>query len=280
MKNLFNCIYTFIAVLTLGLTACTKECDYIPAKQSVVETNDYRFDSTQPVSAALAVSDTTYSIKLERANADTEQTIEINSVADKSIFTIPGTVTFEEGVNEAVIEIAIDTAMVPFKDYKIELSISEDYINPYSEDNNSVCVVTLYKEDYAPYGIGTYNWGFLDLVYEQEIEYSKILNAYRFITPWVTPAPIYTAVGYGVENGQSVEFTINEENGTITLTNQSLLSGLYDPIYGSVTANFEKGEYQKDEENNEEHYLFQYKWTVAAGSFGSESDEFVLTDKF
>ena len=92
------------------------------------------------------------------------------------------------------------------------------------------------------------------------------------IAPFSTPADTYVSAGYGAEQGDNVVFAINEETGEITLDNATILSGLIHPSYGSVTANFEAGAVQDGV------LLFQYKWTVAAGSFGSVVDQVQIAE--
>lgn len=271
MKKLFNNLFIALAVLALGFSSCTDECDYTPAKPSAVETNDYYFDAAQPASEILALTDSAYVVTVERVDATAEQTIEINAVADEDIFTIPETVTFAAGETKAEIVIALSDKMEPFKNYKFELSLPEEIVNPYKDDNNSLCIVSLMKEDYAPYAKAEYVWGFIGgLSHEQEIEYSAMLNQYRMKAPWADPvaADLYVNyVGYGAEDGEDVCFTINEETGAIVVSPASIKTGVVHPSYGSVTANFEVGVVRDGA------LLFQYKWTVAAGSFGSMVDQ-------
>ena len=274
MKKLFKNSYIALAVLALGFSSCTEECDYIPAQPSAVETNEYYFDASQPASDLLGLTATEYVVTVERSGAVSaeEETIAIYAIADEEIFTVPSTVTFAAGETKAEIVVGISDKMEPFKSYKFELSLAEELVNPYKEDNNSVYVVTLMKEDYKPYAKGIYTWNFFGIQYYQEIEYSELLGKYRMVAPFSTPASAYVAAGYGAEKGGDVVFTINEETGAITLDNISFISGLIHPSYGSVTANFEAGAVQDGA------LLFQYKWTVSAGSFGSKVDQVQIVE--
>lgn len=267
-----------LAVLALGFSSCTEECDYTPAQPSAVETNDFYFNADQPASEIIGLTDTEYTVTIERVNADEELTFDINAVANDEIFDIPATVTFAAGENTADIVIGLSEKMEPFKNYKFELSIPEELINPYKVDNNSVCVVSLMKEDYVPYAKADYVWGFIGgLSHEQIIEYSAILNAYRMKAPWADPvaADLYVNyVGYGAEDGEDVCFTIDEETSAITVSPATIKTGVVHPSYGSVTANFEAGVVKDGA------LLFQYKWTVSAGSFGSKVDQVVITELY
>lgn len=271
MKKLFKNSLIALAVLALGISSCTEECDYTPAKPSSVETNDFYFNANQPASELLGIADTVYTVTLERANADEELTININAIANEEIFNIPATATFAAGESTTDIVIGLSEKMEPFKSYKFELSLPMELINPYKTDNNSVCIVTLMKEDYKPYAKAEYVWGFIGgLAHEQEIEYSAILNQYRMNAPWADPvaADLYVNyVGYGAEDGEDVYFTIDETTGKIIVDPATIKTGVIHPSHGSVTANFEAGVVRDGA------LLFQYKWTVSAGSFGSKVDQ-------
>ena len=102
-----------LTVLALGLSSCTEECDYTPAQPSAVETNDYYFDAAQPASEVIGLSDTEYTVTVERVNAADEQTIAIYAVADEEIFTIPSTITFAAGETTADIVIGLNENMEP-----------------------------------------------------------------------------------------------------------------------------------------------------------------------
>lgn len=53
-----------------------------------------------------------------------------------------------------------------------------------------------------------------------------------------------------------------------------LPTGIVHPSYGMVTAECQNTAYREAEQT----FLFQYKWTVSAGSFGSGVDSFEVTE--
>ncbi len=273
MKKIFK--NSFIALAAVfAFTACTEEVDYTPAEPSKVDNTQFYFNREQATSAVLDLTETQYKVYIERVNAETEETINLIANVDEDIFTVPQSVTFAAGETTAEIVVSINEKMEPFVEYDIEISIPEELINPYKQDNNSILTVQLLKEDFKPYAKAAYMWGFFGLSYEQEVYYSEILQTYRIVTPWVTPAPIYTQYGYGAEAGESVEFTINEDN-TLSLAKTAFKSGLIHPSYGSVTANYEAS---MIDENGV--FYFQYKWTVSAGSFGSYVDQVQIVELY
>lgn len=273
MKKIFK--NSFIALTAvLAFTACTEEVDYTPAEPSKVDSTQFYFNKEQATSAVLELTATEHKIYVERVNAEAEETINLIANVDEEIFTVPQSVTFAAGETTAEIVVGITDKMEPFVEYDIEISLPEEIVNPYKQDNYSVFTAKLLKEDFKPYAKASYMWGFMELTYEQEVYYSEILQTYRIITPWVTPAPVYTSWGYGAEDGESVEFTINEDN-TLSFAKTAFKSGLYHPSYGSVIANYEKS---MIDENGV--FYFQYKWTVSAGSFGSAVDEMQIVELY
>ena len=283
MKKLLNLKYmAFFAVLAL-FSACTEsEDDYTPAKPSAVEETEYYFNRTQPTSAVISLAASEYVVSLERINSEEEITLDLIVNAEDSVFTVPETVTFKAGESTADIVIAINDKMDVFVEYAIEISLPEEYINPWKVDNYSIFTVKLTKDDYAPFAKAVYHWGFTNILvgigvsFEQEILYSAYLNAYRMVSPWSTPAETYVAWGCGAEAGDNVEFEIDEETGKVTLLGKTVFkSGLIHPNYGSVSANFVDGELDEDGNIN-----FEYKWTVSAGSFGTAVDQLEIIDLY
>ena len=277
MKKLLNLKYmAFFAVLAL-FSACTEsEDDYTPAKPSAVEETEYYFNRTQPTSAVISLAASEYVVSLERINSEEEITLDLIVNAEDSVFTVPETVTFKAGESTADIVIAINNKMDIFVEYAVEISLPEEYINPWKVDNYSIFTIKLIKDDYAPFAKANYNWTFMELVYEQEILYSEYLDSYRMISPWSTPADVYTSWGYLAEPGENVEFQIDEESGKVTLLGNTVMkSGLVHPTYGSISANFLGGNLDEEGIIN-----FEYKWTCSAGSFGTAVDQLEIIDLY
>lgn len=271
MKKIFKNIMA-LAVLALNFSACTDEVEYTPATPSDVDSTAYHFAYSQETAFVLPLNATQITVTLERLNAEVEETIVLSSVADEEIFTIPESVTFAAGERTATIEIAISEALQPFQSEDIKISLPNELINPYKVDNYSTFTATVLKEDYLPYGKGVYVWGFFGVQYYNEMHYSEYLDAFRIVTPWTTIADQYVAGGYKAEKGKSVDFTVDEE-GKVELLSKKMKSGLIHPSYGSVYAELQEAEMMEDGT-----FYFNYKWTVAAGSFGAYEDYFVLTE--
>lgn len=281
MKKIFNISYIALFAVLALFTACTEEDDYTPAPQAKVEENGYRFkvDIEKPI--ILDLTATEFSIIVERDSIGFEETLELYADADSEL-NIPTSVTFAADASQAELKIGVSESLQPFVKSQIrELRLADtDEINPYKIDIPYISLY-VYKEDYVPYGKGVYNWGFFTMLfgveypYEQEIEYSEYLNAFRLPSPFTTLASIYVGAGCGVENGDDVVFQIDEEKGEVILENEVIKSGLIYPSYGSVYANYQASMIMEDGT-----ILFQYNWTVSAGSFGSAVDQLKIVEVY
>ncbi len=266
-----------LAVLALGFSACTEEVEYTPALPCDVDSTAYRFQVGQETNVVLPLDATKFTVTLERVNTEAEEEIVLTSVADKEYITIPESVVFAPGQATATIEILLADSMKPFEEYAFEITLPEELINPYKADNYSLFNAVVKKEDYLPYGKGLYIWGLLGLQYENEIHYSEYLDAYRIVTPWVTPASAYVSYGYGAESGQSVDFILDEE-GEIVMLSEKFKSGMVYPGGGSVVATFVEAE--TIDADDTVVYAFTYQWTCDLGSFGELVDYLQITEVY
>lgn len=275
MKKIFNISYIALFAVLALFTACTEEDDYTPAPQAKVEENGYRFkvDIEKPI--ILDLTATEFSIIVERDSIGFEETLELYADADSEL-NIPTSVTFAADASQAELKIGVSESLQPFVKSQIrELRLADtDKINPYKVDIPYISLY-VYKEDYVPYGKAIYTWGFFGIRYYQEVEYSEYLDAFRLPAPWSTPASEYVAAGYGAEPGENVVFAIDEEKGEVILENEVIKSGLIHPNYGSVYANYEASLIMEDGT-----ILFQYGWTVSAGSFGSAVDQLQIVEVY
>ena len=248
-----------LAVLTLFSACSSDENEYTPA-QIPAETNEYRFATNTQSSVILALSDTLYQVEVERSDVSEAVTLPLNVKGDLDVFSVPETVTFEAGENSVVVDIAIAPTMQAFKNYYLEISIDEDYVNPYTEDNFSVMPITFLKEDYAPLADGVYT-SFLFGAWKAVLEYSQVLDLYRFKDCWVKG---------------DVTFRVTDpETMAFEMTASSFSTGYNHPTYGMIYANVLEGNYFDAETNT---FYFKYDMVVSAGSFGKDYDTFQITE--
>ena len=267
MKKLLKLNYMALFAVLALFSACTEEDDYTPAQPSAVEETEYFFNREQATSAILPLSASEYVVVLERVLVDSAEvgavTLELDVNADKNVFTVPESVTFEAGAKTAEIVIAINENMEAFKDYAVEISLPEEVINPYKMDNYSIFTLKLLKEDYAPFALGTYTSWFFEQSWDAVLEYSPMLDLYRFKDCWVKG---------------DVTFTCDRETMKFEMTAAQFESGYVHPSYGMVTAKVLAANNGFDAETNT--FYFAYQFIVSAGSFGADYDTFEIKEVY
>lgn len=249
------------SVLALNFAACTEEVDYTPGEQSNVADTQVYFLASNPAAPVMAKEDTQFTVLVGRADNSTAQSFPlIVTNPNEDIFTVPTTIDFAAGESEKELVIQANSNMELFQEYYLKLEIPEEFVNPYKEsENHPIIVMNVLKEDYVPYATGTYTAGFFgNQSWEQLMEYSPILDKYRFPDLWAT--------------GYDVEFAWDGTN--IKCSTSAVQSGYVHPTYGMCSATAEATLYRPETKA----FLFQYKWTVSAGSFGSYVDQFVLEE--
>ena len=256
MKKLFNISYIALFAVLALFSACTESEGYTPA-QPCAETNAYRFDSKSSSNVILALEDSIYKVVLQRDSIDDDVTLPLNIKGDVDVLSAPTSVTFAAGEEEAVLEIAIAPQMQPFKNYYLEISIDEEYVNPYTADNFSVLPITFLKEDYVVKAKGIYTlpaavfgpnaraWAYL--------EYSSLLDTYR-LDGWASGSPFT----FQVTDPETMAFEMTDEYYLTGYT----ASGY--SIYARV-AEDENNKNYFDADSNTFYFVFQ--WCVPSISY-------------
>lgn len=262
MKKLLRLNYMALFAVLALFSACTEESEYTPAQPSA-ETNAYRFSASSSSNVVLALSDDVYQIKVERDDVTDEVTLPLSVKGDLEIFSAPSSVTFAAGESQAVLDIAIAPEMEAFKNYYLEVSIDESYVNPYATDNFSVLPITFQKEDYAPFALGVYSSWFFEQSWNAILEYSPMLDLYRFKDCWVKG---------------DVTFTCNRETMEFEMSAAQFDTGYVHPTYGNVTAKVLGSNNGFDPETNT--FYFAYQFICSAGSFGANYDTYAITEVY
>lgn len=258
MNKIFK--FALCSVLALNFTACTEEVDYTPAQPSDV-TDQVYFLASNTAAPVMKKDDTQFTVLVGRENSSSAQSVPLKVTnPNPEIFTVPATVDFAAGEAEKEIVIQASSSMELAKSYYLKLEISEEFVNPYKvQENHPIIVMNVLKEDYEPYGVGTYTAGFFsNQSWKQVMEYSPALDMYRFPNLW--------------EDGYNVEFQWDGTN--IICAKATVQSGYVHSTYGMCSATVQATLY--DAEANA--FLFQYEWTVSAGTFGAYVDQFVLEE--
>lgn len=183
-----------IAIATILFTSCEED---FPSRE------DSPFESESSMKVQFANNDTSYVlgendesffIELYREIPTSTATINLHSTSSDYLFDIPSTASFNAGETKTTIEVKLKKDIEMFKKYTlyVNLDLTPEQSNFYdSLATAPQLVTTITKEDYKPYGIGTFtSWLFGDWD-NQIIEYSEYKDAYR-LTNLIT-------VGYDLE---------------------------------------------------------------------------------
>lgn len=157
----FNKIFLpVVAVASLFVAACTEDVKYTPAEPSPV--TKYYFPTSNTDTKDLVDGTTYFTVTVGRAEAGAEETVQINSSTDGK-FTIPESVTFEEGAGLANLRVAYNLAEIEVNThYNVTVELPGIQDTPYSYGKLSMDVIYLpwknFEEDES---MGWYREGFI-----------------------------------------------------------------------------------------------------------------------
>jgi hypothetical protein len=178
----------------------------------------------------LTFSDTKFSVPVSRATKGEAVTVNITKEDADDLFTVPASVTFAAGEDQANIEIGLDPTKFEYNDFKtLTLSVDPEKGTPYGI--SSVTLKVGMPLTYKSLGKGTYvdNWaGYTGAVEVQQCEQDE--NAFRLVKPYAGFDGGEDFVMEG-EMDPYMYFTIlkkGDKLGDVTITQDDLV---YFPIY-------------------------------------------------
>lgn len=146
-KNIFK--ISALSMALVAVTGCTKEVDYDPASQM---TNDQVFFAIDAVSSVdLQDNQDSFTVYVSRVNKSGTLTVDLDSYAmagkeETNIFTVPSSVTFEDGADKAPINVTFDfNDIAPETTYTVTLDLVGESLTPYGKSEQEVSVI------YAPW---------------------------------------------------------------------------------------------------------------------------------
>ena len=258
MKNIFNILLLGLMVTTV--CSCNDEIEYSPGEPSPFAESKVFFSKDNAYDLILGVYDTEVTFFLERTDASSALSVPLEASGyDQNVFTVPASVEFAAGETKKEVKIQVKNMEV-FTDYSLKkIAIPSELVNPYKDF--SAISLNVLKEDYVPFAKGMYTSNFFGDEWEMVLEYSALLDLYRFQDLYVE--------GY--------DFLFKWDGGeTMTMQPANIETGYVHPSYGMVTAKTVATKYFADSET----LAFQYNWTVSAGSFGSYTEYFEMTEKY
>lgn len=249
MKTFYKIIAIAFAAASVFASCSKDNTPYEPGKPA--GDKDVYFSTENPSTQVLNLSDTEFTVFIERNNASAAESIPLTAWCDvPGIVTVPASVDFAAGQEVAEIVIKLGE-MEPFKEYQMNISIPEEYTQPYKEDAGSPqCGFVFYKEDYKTWKTGLlYDDFWSGETWEAKIEYSEMLDQYR-LSDW-----FYPGINY-----------VFKWDGDQKFSGAKQSTGLVDSTYGAVSAQISAGDTFYDKDENV--IYFGFTWTVSAGSFG------------
>lgn len=266
--------------MAFGLTACSDSDDDITVGLKT-NSDSINVGILTEGMVVMPSTATSFDIMFER-NKDTGAiSVPIKVYTDASdIFTAPSEVKFASGELQKKITVNVSDKIEMFKDYIVEVVVDENYTMQYSLSTvTSRSRMTVVKEDYKVVQKGTYLSWWTDEEEPAELEYSEMLQSYRFNKQ---TSGVFT---FTFTLGEAIADEADELFGMqpITFSDDFLKNGCLTSEdwahsdYGMVTM---KGYTAQPSvyDPNKKVYYFDIQWRVSAGSFGDYYDVFTVTE--
>ena len=258
-----------LAVLSIVATSCSKDDDkYTPGKEAGSNNVVFINEANQ----VLALSDTQFTIELQRTNTSGELTVPLEVLNCANVLSCPTSATFASGAATATVTVNVSSDAEAFKEYALSLRIPEDYTNPYIQQAGTPMLnITVLKEDYKPWGVLDYHHDFFnDWNFDVEVEYSQYMDLYRM--------DIYKpGYRFWFKMDDAGKITICDNTGA-KYTGATPVGFTYGS-YGMVSATWVSTSFT-GYDPDEDAYFIPFKWTVSAGSFGTNYDWFTIKSKY
>ena len=264
--------YICLSLVALVVVSC-HDREYVEPEYS--STKVYFSEDNESSKVVGLTEDTVYVTLVRSGNTANALQVPVKLGGTQGIFSGASTVTFKENEAEAEYAIAISKEMEPFTNYKVQVTVDEAYTAPYTyEDGDLVPMIdlTILREDYVPFAEGVYVTEFFGASWDDVLEYSPMLDQYRF-SEWIAGYPLIFKWDRSTETNPDQVLVMSDKYTT----------GYSHPTYGMVSAVttdadskflFMKGGYT----DGSDVFYFDFKWTVSAGTFGIIPDYFIVAN--
>lgn len=260
-----------MALAVAAFAACDKSVPYEPGAPMNLDNPNVYFSAYNSTKTVLASDATEFEVAILRDDVETALTLPLKGACPyEGIFTVPETVEFAAGVDSVSFKVQVSDKIEMFKDYQLYISIPEEYTHAYlpSETTGPRFIANVVKEDYVPYAEGAwFDFFFTGQGWNVVLEYSAMKKEYRLSDVW---APLGT--------GSTTDITFSWDGSEkVTMGANSYPTGVPYSSYGPVTAAVVAGCATYGNIPADELYegspalpgfIFDFKWTVSAGSFG------------
>jgi hypothetical protein len=270
MKNISKALLMSLGAFALLFPSCSE--DYPERTPSPVPSENciqVYFPKTD--GSVLEVEPTTSSVEvtISRVTSTAAATIPLTKIDKAGVFTIPESVSFAAGESSTKFTVSFANLDV-FVRYQLEIKVGDEFINPYVENTLGTTNFLLFitQSDWADYASGTFKSGFFEDSWTQTLQYSKILESYRFPDLWATG---YNYV-FKWDGGKEIT-----PGGTINSSGLYVqASGYVHSKYGMIMTQTDPDPAYTNYNADTKTFDFNMKWTVDAGSFGWTDELFTI----
>lgn len=216
--------------------------------------------------------ETNVKIVVSRVNSGAQVTVPLKVVDKAKVFTAPESVTFLAGESDAEITVGFSKLEL-FELYTLELSVGIEFTNPYliNTEGTTNFVLQLRQTDWKDFAVGTYrmtNPPFAITSKEQKLQYSEILDSYRFPSLWAA------GTSYLFKWDGSDEIVLSGSTNANGL--HVVVTGYVHPIHGMLTSLTDpdpKWTYYDEETNT---FVFDRVFTAGTYSSGWTTESFTI----
>ena len=266
MKKYISFLSVLIGLLGLTFVSCTDDlAEREPSYEPSSNVAQVYFPTSN--TAAFEVEPTVNKVSVTIAREVASNALEVNlSVVDTAgVYTVPSSVSFAAGETEATFEVSFD-GLEYFQNYLLILSFDETLTNPYVEvEGTQEFLLRVMQSDWQDVATGEYYSDFFEDTWEQNLQYSEILDRYRFPNVWF--------------NGYHFEFDWDGESATVTPPAVQFQTGYVDATYGMIFADVSDEAEDTYYDSANEQLVFDVAWNVpGVGSFGNYPEIFTFSE--
>ncbi|MGD9995035.1 MAG: hypothetical protein AB7S69_17170 [Salinivirgaceae bacterium] len=258
----------FFVLLTAIMVACSEYEDTVEPSPTVSADNAaVRFVAANQTIFELEVTDLSFDIDLIRDNPSAALEVPLTVTDTGGVFTVPSSVSFPAGVDTVTITITMDETAPKGETFGLEITVDESFVNIYKSEFG-----TYFGEaailNWVKFSDGTYESGFFEASWPQELYRAEGTNKYRFFDLF---ADGYSLTFVWAGGKQLVPVTGKDADGYYLW-----VTGFVDPTYGMVTMHIDASSDWTYYNEGTNSFTINAKWTVDAGSFGWLDDFYTM----
>lgn len=273
MKYLSKYVFTLLAAGAL-LTACSDDDSFSAGGQTNTDSLNVFFEVDQSIVMVSTATSFDFTVKRNKDNGAISVPLTYHG-EDLTPFNLPQSVSFAAGEMQKTLTVTCNENMEMFKNYRVEVIVDQAYTTQYKVqvDGFPRMTIDVVKEDYKAVATGVYTNAWNDQSEPATLEYSEILDMYRFKN--ITSGNITYDFSVGKEAYTEGDFAgmypITFGDGILTVGCATLWSH---STYGAVKIYGDESAPSAYDAASKTYYL-SIEFTVSAGSFGAYYDTFV-----